>query len=216
MIDMTPVYIYGLVDPETNQIRYIGKSIRPFERLTNHMNEKSNCHRSHWLQSLKRKGLKPTLVIFEEIIGEWPWQEAEIYWISRGRKLGWPLTNNTNGGDGVYGLPEETKEKMRKTWLGRKHKPETLVKLSKASKGRIKSEESKQLMREKMKGRNITWGDKLSIALRKITPEQEINIKQRLDKGEKGIDLAKEFGVHRTTISKIKMGTYKNKYNQKT
>lgn len=50
----SPVYIYGLTDPITEEIRYIGKSIRPTERLSNHCNEKSNCHRSNWIQSLKK------------------------------------------------------------------------------------------------------------------------------------------------------------------
>ena len=62
-MDVMKTYIYGLVDPETTEIRYIGKTIRPKERLQNHMNEVSNCHRSNWLQSLKRKGLKAEMVI---------------------------------------------------------------------------------------------------------------------------------------------------------
>jgi group I intron endonuclease len=167
-------YIYGLVDPESNQVRYIGKSIKPMQRLQNHMNDKSKCHRANWLQSLKAKGLKPELVIFEMIEGsdDWSWQESEKYWIKRGKSLGWPLTNNTDGGDGVVNLPPETKEKMRKTWLGRKHKPETLIKLSKASKGRVKTKEMRDAMSEKMKGRKITWGDKVSEATRKFSKEQ--------------------------------------------
>ncbi len=210
-------YIYGLVDPESNEIRYIGKSIRPIERLQNHMNDKSKCHRAHWLQSLKSKGLKPELVIFESISGsdDWSWQESEKYWIKRGKALGWPLTNNTDGGDGVVNLPAETREKMRKAWLGRKHKPETLIKLSQASKGRVKTQEMRDAMSLKMKGRVITWGDKVSEATKKFSDAQIVQIKTRLDAGELGINLAKEYGVHRTTISKIKTGTYNIKYNGK-
>ena len=76
------------------------------------MNDKSKCHRANWLQSLKSKGLKPDIVILEEINGKWPWQESERYWIARAKKLGWPLTNNTSGGDGVPDLPEETRKKI--------------------------------------------------------------------------------------------------------
>ena len=207
-------FIYGLVDPESQQVRYIGKSIRPEQRLQNHMNEVSNCHRSHWLQSLKKRGLVPDLVIFESVHGEWPWQESERYWIARGKKLGWPLTNNTSGGDGVDGLPPETREKMRKTWLGRKHKPETLLKLSATSKGRVKTQAMKDHMKTIMSGREITWGDKLSKALRKITLEQEISIRARLANGELNKDLAAEFAVDRTTISKVKMNTYHLPYRK--
>ena len=46
----------------------------------------------------------------------------------------------------------------------------------------------------------------------RFTPEQEQSVRDRLRSGEKGIDLAREFGVHRTTISKIKKGTYGRRY----
>lgn len=212
---LKPVYIYALVDPETGDIRYIGKSIRPAERLQNHMNEVSNCHRSHWLQSLKAFGLRPSMLILERIVGEWPWQHSERAWIAYGRANGWPLTNNTNGGDGVEGLPAETRAKMAATWKGRKHKPETIKKIvstRKANGSYATSDETRARMSAAHTGREITWGDKLSAALRKLDDEQVNQIKGRLSAGERVIDLAREFGVHRTTVSKIKMGTYHDKY----
>ncbi|MGI4812133.1 MAG: hypothetical protein ACRYG5_09880 [Janthinobacterium lividum] len=210
----TPVYIYALIDPETDLIRYIGKSVRPMDRLTNHMNERSNCHRSHWLQALKSKGLRPDLAILERIGGAWPWQHSETYWIAYARRHGWPLTNNTEGGDGVTGLPAETRARMAAVWTGRKHKPESIAKMlaTKATNPHRMSLESKANMSRAHSGRVITWGDKLSAALRKIEPEQVLAIKARLYAGERTGDLAVEFGVHRTTISKIKMGTYHAKY----
>lgn len=207
-------YIYGLVDPESGQVRYIGKSIRPAQRLQNHMNEVSNCHRSHWLQALKKKGLRPGLVIFEAVQGDWPWQESERFWIKRGRALGWPLTNNTNGGDGVSGLPAETRERMRKVWLGRKHKPETLAKLSAASKGRAKTPQQKEHMRNLMAGREITWAHKVAAAVRKLSEEDVSAIKQRLAAGDLVKNIAAEYKVDRTTISKVKMGTYHLPYRK--
>lgn len=213
-MDMRPVYIYGLADPDTNEIRYIGKSVRPFDRLANHMNDKSKCHRAHWLQSLKAQNKRPNLVLLEMIQGEWPWQESERYWIARGRALGWRLTNNTSGGDGVSDLPKEARERMRQAWLGRKHKPETLEKLSKASKGRRKTQEAKDYMSELMKGRRITWGDKISENAKKLTAEECETIRERLKNGEGVMALAVEYGVHRTTLSKVKSGKYEIKYQK--
>lgn len=207
-------YIYGLIDPETEEIRYVGKSIRPTQRLQNHMNEVSNCHRSHWLQSLKRRGLKPELMILESVHGEWPWQESERYWIKRLKDAGCRLTNNTSGGDGVSDLPPETREKMRQTWLGRKHRPETLIKLSIASAGRRHSTESKERMRRLMTGRKIEWVDKVAKGLRKFSSEAVSVIRIRLDAGEKVGALAVEYNTHRTTISKIKKGTYFERYRK--
>lgn len=205
---MNTVYIYALGDPDTCEIRYIGKSIRPVERLQNHMNEVSNCHRSNWLQSLKRAGKRPLMTIIEQITGDMPWQPSERYWIARGRALGWPLTNNTDGGDGVCGLPQEARDRMAATWRGRKHKPETLLKLSAASSARRHSKETRMRMSEVHSGREIKWAGKIAERLRRFSPDEVASIKRRIESGEGTQALASEFGVHRTTISKIKMGTY--------
>ncbi len=177
--DSARVYIYALVDPETGARRYVGKSIRPAERLNNHMNERSNCHRSHWLQSLKRRGLRPRLELLEAVAEGASWQDAERRWIAHGRASGWPLTNNTDGGDGVPGLPSETRARMRSVWLGRKHAPETIAKYRATRRGR-----------------------------RKFDAATRAEVERRLAAGTKVKDLAAEFDVHRTTISKIKKGQY--------
>lgn len=209
------VHIYALIDPETLEARYIGKSVRPAQRFENHCNKpKSNCHRSHWIQSLKRRGLRPMVVILETIIGAWPWQEAERFWIAHGRRLGWPLTNNTSGGDGVPDLPPETRAKMAAVWKGRKHKPETIEKLRAASSGRIASAATRAKMSASQAGRVITWGNKISEATRKFSIDDAAAIVQRLSRGERVVDLSREFGVSRVTISKIKKGVYFDKYGR--
>lgn len=205
------VYIYGLTDPETGEVRYIGKSIRPTERINNHMNERSNCHRSHWLQSLKSRDLWPGLVIFEIIGGAWPWQHSERYWIAYGRKMGWRLTNNTSGGDGVPDLPAETRARMAAVWRGRKHSPETIEKMRAISGSRTHSQETRAKMSKAHKGRKMTWGHKLSQITSSLTENQVGDIKEALANGEKVKDLAAKYNRHRTTISKIKMGTYHGK-----
>ncbi len=201
------VFIYSLIDPRTNETRYVGKSIRPQQRLQNHMNERSNCHRSHWLQGLKHLGLTPAMTILEKIPAGADWQEAECRWIAALKSSGARLTNNTIGGDGVTGLPPETRERMRQTWVGRKHSPETIAKLG-AWKRHPVLDSTRAKHSAAMKGRKITWVETIAERLRKITPEKSLEIKARLSAGELVKDLAREFGVHRTTMSKIKMGTY--------
>lgn len=202
------VYIYGLVDPETDEIRYIGKSIRPLQRLQNHMNEKSNCHRSHWLQSLKRRGMEPTLILFEMISGAWPWQHSERHWIAKGRALGWPLTNNTSGGDGVPDLPPETRAKISSTWKGRKHNPETAEKLRNYRLGVKHTEETKAKMSAAHKGRKMTWGHKLAQVQARFNQAQVDDILEKLANGALVKDVAAEYGCHRLLIGKIKNGKY--------
>lgn len=203
------VYIYGLTDPRTDEVRYIGKSIRPALRYQNHLNERSNCHRCHWLTELRREGLLPGFMIFERIEGEWPWQEAERYLIAKARSLGWRLTNNTSGGDGVPDLPPEARARIAAVWKGRKHRPESIAKLKAARALRPNhSAATRAKMSASQRGREIKWGDKLSVALRKFTPERVAEVKARLDAGEGTVALAREYQTHRTTISKIKVGTY--------
>ena len=202
------VFIYALIDPFTFKVRYIGKTINLKQRLSTQLNETSNTYRCHWIQSLKAKGKKPIQVVLQELNEDENWQAAEIKWIAIAKKYGWNLVNCTDGGDGVTNLSGESRERMLKTWKGRKHRPETLERLSKASKGRVKSEESKNVMSLKMKGRKIEWADKLQIAVRKFDDEKIAMVLEDL-KTMKGKDVAEKYGVHRTTISKIKLGNYK-------
>lgn len=203
------VYIYGLIDPRTLECRYVGKSIRPKGRVADHMNDRSKCHRTHWLNELREAGLWPDLLILETVNGAWPWQESERFWIAYGKAQGWPLTNNTSGGDGVPDLPLETRERIRKAWLGRKCTPEHVEKTRRAKLGTKASAETRAKMSRAHKGRIITWGSKLSAAVSSVTDEQAREIKRRRAAGEKVIALAKEYGVHRTTITNIVMGHYR-------
>lgn len=108
------VYIYRLIDPRTNEVRYIGKAVDLHARLRAHINRKAGrAHRDCWLQNLRDNGLEPVM----ELVGscfESEWEDFEKMWIADYRKAGCDLVNATAGGDGSLGL---------------KHRPETIVKL---------------------------------------------------------------------------------------
>lgn len=58
------IYIYGLIDPLTKHIRYIGKSMCPFSRLESHIrNKEGSASKRAWIASLRSQGLLPDLVI---------------------------------------------------------------------------------------------------------------------------------------------------------
>lgn len=78
------VFIYRLIDPETGDTHYIGKSVSPHQRLRQHLKE-TDSPKSYWVQSLREKGLEPIL----EIIDVCPAQKAdevEHRWIFEYRK----------------------------------------------------------------------------------------------------------------------------------
>lgn len=204
------IFIYGLIDPRTNQIRYIGQSVRPKERLTNHCNEKAHCHRAHWIQSLARDGLKPILLILDTVEPGADWRCVERDWIAYGRTQGWPLTNNTDGGDGVRGLPPETRERMRQNWLGRKHKPDSLVKIGQASRGRHHTEAHKQKLRERFRDRYFSpeTRRRLSLGNRKLLDDQVRDIRRMLAEGITPKVIAEIFHVHPDTVTNIEKRKY--------
>lgn len=199
-------YIYGLYDPRNGNLRYIGKSIRPNERLSNHLNDKSKTWRTNWFSELKREGLKPILYIFDALPESEDWAVKEIEYIAYAKSRGIRLTNCTDGGDGVTNLSGPGKERMLKTWKGRKHKPETLIKLSKASKGRLHSKEWKNNMSKTMKGRKITWKNKVGKANEKLNDDQIVQIRKLLNDKVSQYTIADMFNVHQGTISNIKNG----------
>lgn len=67
LADLTLAKIYGLIDPTTRVIRYVGKANNPAERLRKHLRCHQKCHRINWIQSLVSSGLQPELVILEEV-----------------------------------------------------------------------------------------------------------------------------------------------------
>ena len=89
---MTTKTIYGLVDPFTDEIRYIGQSADPEKRLIDHLYAKNNVAKAQWIFTLRSAGVRPQLV-FLELVDSDEADESECWWILRGRKLGWNLFN---------------------------------------------------------------------------------------------------------------------------
>lgn len=115
---MNKTTIYGLVDPLTNQLRYIGKTIQdPYFRYASHISiSKHNKKKDHthcWIKSLLNNKLKPEIVIIQENTSI----EDEIFYIEYYKSIGCNLTNHTKGGDtGTSGhtwkLSKETKKRL--------------------------------------------------------------------------------------------------------
>lgn len=122
-------YVYGLLHPLTNELRYIGYSFNYIERYKEHLlpsNLKGNTHKINWIKSLLQGGLKPDIIVLEELFSEKEALDSEIELISYYKYIGCHLTNGTLGGDGRYGFTtsDEVKEKISQSMKGKNTKPE--------------------------------------------------------------------------------------------
>lgn len=116
---MSKVYIYCLIDPRDNMIRYVGKTVNLKNRYNYHLNcnlKDTNTHKKNWINSLKYLELKPELFILDEIhCNDKEWIQYEMYWISQIRSWGFNLLNYSIGGDNppVNNKPTPTKTKLK-------------------------------------------------------------------------------------------------------
>lgn len=124
--------IYGLTDPRTDEVRYIGRStsglVRPYRHLENKRVTESHYPVYCWIRKLKELGLKPAVLVLEDFGECKDWEtanallnEAEMRWIAAKRKEGAHLLNCTDGGGGLLGhkLSDETRTKMRESQFRR-------------------------------------------------------------------------------------------------
>lgn len=145
------VFIYGLCDPETSELRYVGKCSNIKRRMYDHLERRQlnqPCHRANWLKSLCNKGLRPECFIIEQIPHA-DWQDAERFWIQYYRAIGCRLTNQTDGGaGGVDRLQQrpEVVERRRLSMIGHAVTLAARLKSSMKQKGKAKSIETRQRM----------------------------------------------------------------------
>lgn len=171
------VFIYTLSHPETNEVRYVGKTIKSLNaRLRRHISdsEREDNYRTKWIRSLIKRGLKPKIEILECCLEE-NWQECEKYWIMMLRFLGVRLINATDGGDGMSGhlhneetkakisrsrigmvFSEETKRKLSLSHIGKRHTIEAKKKIGISSKARGFSEKCMQRARIARTGQKVS------------------------------------------------------------
>lgn len=118
---MKTTFIYILVDPRDDKVRYIGKSNNPKKRLEGHLGDKKKTHKCNWIKSLTTLNLRPIIETIDEVL-ESEWQFWEVHYISLYKSWGFDLTNSTKGGEGQsvgYKASEETKAKQKRALLSR-------------------------------------------------------------------------------------------------
>lgn len=92
-----PVSIYGLIDPRTDAVFYVGKTIQPLRlRLRQHI-ESSLRHakrnaREQRIAEICAVGQRPSITLLEEVDGL-DWRSAEYRWTRHYQQESEPLTN---------------------------------------------------------------------------------------------------------------------------
>jgi group I intron endonuclease len=110
---MPNTFIYGLIDPRNDQVRYVGKSNNPQVRLLRHIKDAKaggTCHRLSWIRGLLNLNLLPLLTVLEEVDVS-VWGEREEYWIGKFDNL----TNMIDGGKFCPMSVDSIVKKMKET-----------------------------------------------------------------------------------------------------
>ena len=152
-------FIYGLADPRTGLVRYIGRTTTGMERPRHHWYfypSKNNhaTHKTHWVDELKSLGLRFEIKVLEEVADDDvdSIELLERYWIAQAKEAGWNLTNTTEGGEGAKGR------------VGFKHDAATRARITESLKkfyaehpgAGAHSEETKEKIRKRALGRKAT------------------------------------------------------------
>lgn len=215
------VYIYGLKDPESQEIRYVGKTKHLKARFWRHLHSDEKTHKGCWINCLKRKNLFPILEILEHCL-ESEWVEREKFWIKHYKDLGNALTNATEGGEGVTKPPGsklsiEHRQAISNGRKGIKFTEEHKINIGLAQKGRTASEETKIKMslNSGVKGKPRSEETRLKISQaqkgRKLTEEHKL----KLSNARKG-KVPWNYGKKATEEHKLKLSIiHKNLYQKK-
>lgn len=116
--------LYGLFDPKTGALRYIGKTgLLLRVRLNCHVSKakKGRNHLHNWIRKVGR----PVIELLEEVEGSG--SEAEVQMIAFARLMKTPLVNYTAGGEaGAVGYKhtDEARLRMRLAKLGKRQSEE--------------------------------------------------------------------------------------------
>lgn len=164
-------FIYALVERSNpGHIRYVGQTV-DHRRLSTHIKEAKyyphkRTHKLNWIRSVVSAGGQIDLVRLCdcESRDEMNWRERE--WIKHLGKLGHPLTNSTDGGEGVHSPLPEVRAKISAKAIGRRHSEQSRAKMSESRRG-VKRGPMSEAQKEKLRAKAL---------LRTFSPEHRAKI----------------------------------------
>jgi hypothetical protein len=156
-------YTYYLLDPHTCEVRYVGITIYPAKRLTQHCVPTAPHRVGRWVRTLDRKPLMVVVDVSDSVEDA---ERSEAAHITLQRSLGARLTNTTPGGNSSRGgwkqsddwitahrarhtgktMSAEARRKIGEALRGRTHSAQTRSNMAAAHKGVSLSTEHRQAM----------------------------------------------------------------------
>jgi hypothetical protein len=169
-------HIYALAEPDTGEVRYVGKTLNGVERrVRGHVKSAHDGGRLYVHNWLRKLDVPPQFIIIEAL-PEDELAEAEKYWIKFMRLTGARLTNLSYGGEGGS-LAEEVRARIGEANRGRSN-PKASARLT----GRKHSPERRAKLREAMQNispeKRAAINAKISEANRDPSPETRARISE--------------------------------------
>ena len=223
-------YLYRHVRNDLNQPFYIGIGKKKEKKIGFRHNESeyrraySPHSRSGFWYNIAKNGYEVEIMYESNSHEEIKQKEIEFVRLYGRRSLGnGPLVNLTDGGDGVLRMPisDETREKMRKSQLGKKQSPEQIAKRVEKLRGghfnlgRKQSPEEKERRSKSMKGKIITQEHKDAMRKgainRKKPPYFSEEYRRKISEKSKSCIRTKEWCDNISNSQKGRIGCMKGK-----
>lgn len=120
------IFIYRLICPIENTVKYIGITKDPRGRIKGHCGESSNKDKKVWIKKLARKKLKPIMVVFD-MVEKSKVKQYEAMYINLYNDNGYTLLNIVNNNSRIVRVKNNTIQKTNKKKRQEKSKREVLA-----------------------------------------------------------------------------------------
>jgi hypothetical protein len=186
------IFVYGLLDPFSGELRYVGKTVRGVKRIKRHQSLgetlRGKTHKDRWALALIRQGRPPSHIVLKYCASDEEAQREEIRMIALFREYGISLTNLTDGGEGGPGYKWPSDDRRR--LLPGPRKGCTVSEASRrlmslAKKGHTATAETRRKLSEVRRGHVVTAETRQKISLahkgRKCPPVSDETRKKMSD-----------------------------------